>query len=173
MAGAFAIVAVAVQEERAHVLEKIRKLRADFWAAQQIAVEDVQAAADMGVTLIVNNRPDGETPGQPKSADIEAAAKAAGLAYAHIPVGMRGVTPAHTGALERAIDDAPDGVTLAFCKTGLRSALVFAYAQARFGKPVDQIIAEAQAAGFDIAGHEPALALLFEAHKAPRTRPPV
>lgn len=153
--------------------DQFHKLREDFWAAPQLDVDDIKAAADIGVTLIINNRPDGEALGQPTSEDLKAAARAAGVAYAHIPVDMRGVTPNHTGALERAIDDAEDGVTLAFCKSGLRSALVFAYAEARFGKPVDQIIAEAAAAGFDIAGHEPALTLLFEAHKAPRTRPPV
>ena len=39
----------------------------------QIAPEDVPALKEMGVTLIVNNRPDGEDVGQPESDDIEAA----------------------------------------------------------------------------------------------------
>ena len=45
----------------------------------QIQPSDVQAAADAGVTMIVNNRPDGEQPGQPAGTEIEAAARAAGL----------------------------------------------------------------------------------------------
>jgi uncharacterized protein (TIGR01244 family) len=153
--------------------DKFRPITDGFWAAPQLTPEDVKDAAARGVTLIVNNRPDGEAPGQPTSAEIEAAAAAAGIAYAHIPVDRGGVTPNHTKALERAMDDAPDGVALAYCRSGLRSALVFAYAEARFGKPVDHIIAEAAAAGFDIAGHEPALTILHDAHKAPRTRPPI
>ena len=54
----------------------------------QIAPADVAEAAALGVTLIVNNRPDGEEPGQPSGAEIEAAAVAAGLEYRHIPVSV-------------------------------------------------------------------------------------
>ena len=55
-------------------------------AKRQIVAEDLQAVAAQGVRLLVNNRPDGEEPGQPSSAEIEAAARAAGLDYHHIPV---------------------------------------------------------------------------------------
>jgi|GEM_PF-61779 len=159
--------------EDIYMAEKFKQVADEFWVSPQISASDIKDAAAMGVTLIINNRPDGEMMGQPKSAEIEAAAKAAGIAYAHIPVDRGGVTPNHTAAFEQAVDDAEDGPTLAFCRTGMRSAMVFAYAEARFGKPVDLIISEAAAAGFDIAGHEPALVLLYEAHKAPRTDPPV
>lgn len=153
--------------------EKFRPLAEDFWVSPQLTIEDVQAAADMGVKLIINNRPDGEAPGQPTGAEIEATAKAAGMTYAYIPVDMGGVTPHHTGALETAMDDVQNGKTVAYCASGMRSALVFAYAEARFGKPVDLIIAQAAEAGYDISGHEPAMTMLFEAHKAPRTDPPL
>lgn len=144
-----------------------------FHVSPQLTAEDIRAAATDGFTLVVNNRPDGEAPGQPKSEELEAAAKAAGIAYAYLPVDSGGITPHHTGGLESAIDDAADGKTLAFCRSGMRSLLVWSYAEARFGKPVGQIIDEARAAGFDIAGHEPALTMLFDAHKSPRTDPPV
>lgn len=145
----------------------------NFAVAPQISEADIRAAAADGFTLIVNNRPDGEMPGQPKSADLEKAAHDAGIAYAYLPVDMGGVTPVHTGGLEEAMNDAKDGKTLAFCRSGMRSILVWSYAEARFGKPVDQIIAEANAAGYDISGHEPAMTLLHDASKAPRTEPPV
>ena len=153
--------------------QKIIPVTDTFFVSPQISAEEIRAAKDEGFTLIVNNRPDGEMIGQPNSAELEQAAHEAGLAYVHLPVDSGGVTPQHTGGLERAIDDAEDGKTLAFCKSGVRSLLVWSYAEARFGKPVAQIIQEARAAGFDISGHEPALTLLFEAHKSPRTNPPV
>jgi uncharacterized protein (TIGR01244 family) len=56
-----------------------RRVTEDLSVAPQISVEDVAEAARLGFRLIVNNRPDGEQPGQPTSAEIEAAAKAAGL----------------------------------------------------------------------------------------------
>ena len=36
-----------------------------FFVAPQISLGDTTQAKDAGVTLIVNNRPDGESPGQP------------------------------------------------------------------------------------------------------------
>ncbi|MEL7030031.1 MAG: sulfur transferase domain-containing protein, partial [Pseudomonadota bacterium] len=69
---------------------QFRTLAPDFAVAPQISQQDVAAAAADGVVLIVNNRPDGEEPGQPAGAEIEAAARAAGVAYAAIPVDHRG-----------------------------------------------------------------------------------
>ncbi len=153
--------------------EDFRQVTEDFFVAPQLSVADVKAAAAKGVTLIINNRPDGEMIGQPTSAEMEAAAKEAGIAYAYLPVDSRGITPNHTASFEDAVNEAPDGKTLAFCRSGMRSILVRSYAAARFGKPVDQIIAEAAAAGYDIAGHEPAMIMLHDASKTPRTDPPV
>ncbi|MEO1250849.1 MAG: TIGR01244 family sulfur transferase [Pseudomonadota bacterium] len=167
------ITADATSLKETAMSDKFKPVSETFLVAPQLSPADIKDAAAMGVTLIVNNRPDGEAPGQPTHAELEAAAKQAGIAYAYLPVDARGITPAHTGGLEDAIDDAEDGATLAFCRSGMRSILVWSYAEARFGKPVDQIIDEARAAGFDISGHEPALTLLHDAHKAPRTHPPV
>lgn len=155
------------------MLEKFRLVSSSFMVSPQITPEDVKKAAAMGVTLIINNRPDGEAIGQPTSKEIERAAKQAGISYAFIPVDRTGVTPAHTSAFENAVNEAPDGKTLAFCRSGTRSILVRSYAAARFGKPVDQIINEAAEAGYDIAGHAPAMSLLHDASKTPRTDPPV
>ncbi len=140
--------------------EKIRKVTDQFWVAPQLAPAEIAEAAALGVTAIVNNRPDGEMLGQPKSADIEAAAQAAGIAYAFIPVDGRGIGPDHLDALDQARRAAGDGAMLAYCKSGLRSVVVYAYAAARAGRPPADIIAEAAKAGYDIAAHEPALAAL-------------
>ena len=116
--------------------------------AGQIGPEDVAEAKALGVTLIVNNRPDGEEPGQPTGAEIEAAALAAGLGYRFIPVsgGLSGSqVEAMAGALEAA-----DGKVLAFCKAGTRSTWLWALAQARRGVDGDTLIAQAAAAGYDL-----------------------
>src|SRR4051794_15486039 len=47
----------------------------------QIAPHEVAALAQQGVTVIVNNRPDGEEAGQPFASDIEEAAAQAGITY--------------------------------------------------------------------------------------------
>ncbi|MEZ5894147.1 MAG: TIGR01244 family sulfur transferase [Parvularculaceae bacterium] len=139
---------------------KFINLTEDFLVSPQINTADVAEAAAMGVTLIVNNRPDGEMIGQPASAEIEAAAKAAGLSYVHIPVDGRGISPSHISALKEALSMAPEGKTLAFCRSGTRSTIVRAYLEAASGRDADAIIAEAAAAGYDISAHRPALEAL-------------
>lgn len=136
--------------------EKFIALTKDFYVAPQIEAGDVAAAAELGFSLIVNNRPDGEAPGQPAGAEIERAARQAGLSYIHIPVDGSGLTRNHISALKAAMTMA-GGKTLAFCRSGTRSAIVHAYMRAAEGCGADGIIAEAAAAGYDISGHRSAL----------------
>ncbi|MDQ3078233.1 MAG: sulfur transferase domain-containing protein, partial [Pseudomonadota bacterium] len=71
----------------------------------QIDPGAVAGLKEHGVTLIVNNRPDGEDEGQPTSAEIEAAATAAGLAYRHVPI-ARGMGPSDIEAMRDAMHSA-------------------------------------------------------------------
>jgi sulfide:quinone oxidoreductase len=63
-----------------------KRLSENLLVSSQLLVTDVATAVALGIRSIINNRPDGEAPDQPSSAEIEAAAKAAGLGYRHIPV---------------------------------------------------------------------------------------
>jgi len=127
-----------------------RTVSGDFLAAPQIGAADLAAAAEQGVRLVVNNRPDAEEPGQPASAEIEAAAREAGLAYAHIPIDHRGFSAEHVEALHAAIAAAP-GKTLAYCRSGTRSTLLWALMRAKYGDEALEAIADAAAqAGYDV-----------------------
>ncbi len=145
--------------------EKFTHLGRNFFVSPQITPADVALAAREGFALIINNRPDGEAMGQPAGADIEDAARDAGLAYVHIPVDGSGISRSHISALKRALKEVGDQKTLAFCRSGTRSAFVRAYTQASQGRPADAIIAEAAAAGYDVSGHRQALENLRAAQK--------
>jgi len=121
----------------------------------QIAIDDITDAAAQGVTMIVNNRPDHEEPGQLTSAEIEAAARAAGLDYRHIPV-AGGLNPTQIDAMAEALGGA-DGKTLAFCKAGTRSTYLWALAQSSRGVDGDTLIAQAAGAGYDLSPLRPHL----------------
>lgn len=88
--------------------------------AGQITPEQVQEIADQGFKTIINNRPDGEAPDQPKSADIEAAAKAAGLAYKEISFAGSELNLQHVEDFADYFNQAEQPV-LMFCRTGNRS----------------------------------------------------
>ena len=117
--------------------------------AGQIQPEDVARLKDEGVTLIVNNRPDGEDAGQPEGAAIEAAAASAGIAYRHVPI-ARGMGPADVEAMREAIHAAGDGKLLAFCRSGNRSALAWAVARSEDGVSRAELDRCAAAAGVDL-----------------------
>ena len=116
----------------------------------QIEPADLEAARAHGFAMIVNNRPDGEQPGQPTGAAIEAAARAAGLAYVAIPVDHSGFGPDQVEAMAQALERA-DGPVLAFCRSGTRSTFLWALARARLGDPAEALIAKAAGAGYDIS----------------------
>ena len=118
-------------------------------ARRQIAPEDVPALKELGVTMIVNNRPDGEDAGQPASDEIEAAAKAAGIDYRHVPI-ARGLGPSDIEAMREAMHSVGEGKVLAFCRTGNRSALAWAVAKSEDGAPSEELRRQAHEAGFDL-----------------------
>lgn len=115
----------------------------------QITLEDVEAAKADGVTLIISNRPDGEDPAAPQSADIEAAAKKIGINFISIPITHSGFSAPQVDAMITALDGA-DGKTLAYCKSGTRSTLLWSLAQAKIGLSPDEIARLAGNAGYDI-----------------------
>jgi uncharacterized protein (TIGR01244 family) len=114
----------------------------------QIFPEDVAEAAAQGVTMIVNNRPDGEAPGQPTSAEISAAAEAAGVGYRHIPI-AGGLSPTQVREMADALAGS-EGKVLAFCTSGTRSAYLWALARASSGGDAEDIMRKAAAASYDL-----------------------
>ena len=115
----------------------------------QIAPGDVAALQAQGVTLIVNNRPDGEDAGQPTSDEIEAAANAAGVAYRHVPI-ARGMGPSDVEAMREAIHAAAGGKMFAFCRSGNRSTLAWAVAKSEDGAARADLERCAEGAGFTL-----------------------
>jgi uncharacterized protein (TIGR01244 family) len=126
----------------------IRQLDDRTLVSGQIAPEEVAALIEQGVTILINNRPDGEEAGQPLAGDIEAAAARAGIAYRFVPI-IRGIGPADVEAMQEALAQAGGGKMLAFCRSGTRSALVCALAHRQEGASREQVEERLTAAGFD------------------------
>ena len=126
----------------------IRQLDDRTLVSGQIAPHEVAGLAEQGVTLLVNNRPDGEEPGQPLAGEIEQAAAQAGISYRYVPI-IRGIGPADVEEMQSALREAKDGKLLAFCRSGTRSALTLAVAQREEGRSAEDVVRMLNEAGFD------------------------
>jgi uncharacterized protein (TIGR01244 family) len=126
-----------------------RQLTDRIFVAPQIAVGDVKDAAQAGVTLIINNRPEDESADQTPGGEIEAAARAAGLDYVAIPVTHAGFAEWQVTAMTEALAKT-DGKILAYCRSGTRSTLLWALAQASKGEHPAVLAEKAADAGYDL-----------------------
>jgi sulfide:quinone oxidoreductase len=123
--------------------------------SEQICAEDVPAIAAAGFRSILCNRPDGEGSDQPDYAEIEAAARAAGLETLFQPVVSGNVTDQDGADFRAAIAALPKPV-FAYCRTGTRCAVLWSLSQA--GQlPMDQIMQATRAAGYDLTALAPRL----------------
>ena len=139
-----------------------RRLSDTMLASPQITVADVAAAKDAGVTLIVNNRPEGESDDQTPGTEIEAAARAAGIDYLEIPIGHSGFSHPQVAKLAEALAGA-EGTVLGYCRSGTRSTLLWALAKAEMGDDPEALAAAAAQAGYDVAPVRPAMDALAAA----------
>jgi uncharacterized protein (TIGR01244 family) len=103
----------------------VQSLSPDLSVAPQLGPEAMAPVAQAGFKSVINNRPDFEGgPNQPTNASIEQAAKAAGLAYAFLPVASGYQSPEEIARFAELMTTLPKPI-LAFCRSGTRSGKLF------------------------------------------------
>ncbi|MGV3693405.1 MAG: TIGR01244 family sulfur transferase [Paracoccus marcusii] len=127
-----------------------RTLSPQFAVSPQITPQDIPALKAQGYRAIIANRPDGEGADQPTFAEIETAAHAAGMQARYIPISGGMVGDDDVEAFRSALRAMP-GPVLAYCRSGTRSATLWALAQAD-DMPLSQILAATSTAGYDLSG---------------------
>ncbi|MGR3364468.1 MAG: TIGR01244 family sulfur transferase [Maritimibacter harenae] len=108
----------------------MQQLDQQVWVSPQIQPADVETIAAEGFKAIVCNRPDGEEPGQPDWASVEAAAKAAGLRTYYLPMASREVPADTADGFAKAMSET-DGKVFAYCRSGARCTAIWNAAKAR------------------------------------------
>ncbi|MEX0759557.1 MAG: TIGR01244 family sulfur transferase [Tistlia sp.] len=127
-----------------------------FYASGQIEPDDLPEIAGLGVRTLVNNRPDGEGgPDQPDSRTMRAAAEAAGLTYHYLPMTPQSLSPALLEEFRKAVEGS-EGPVLAHCKSGARSAALWALTETCHNAgDVERTLEKTRAAGYDLTGMRP------------------
>lgn len=117
----------------------------------QVGEDDLIMAQGLGFKTIVNNRPDGEKPDQPASAQVAQWAKNLNLKYIHLPI------PSDDLPFESVIElgevySGNDGPILAFCASGMRSSALWAFLMTVITEAeVDEIVEQPLIHGFDLS----------------------
>lgn len=133
----------------------IRQITPRFFAAPQISPEDMQELVAAGIKRIICNRPDPEVPPSHQAAAMAAAAEAAGIEFFVQPLTHQSMTP-DIIASNRALIDGCDGPVLAYCASGTRTTIAWALSAAK-EIPIDDILAAARAAGYELGNLRPTL----------------
>ncbi len=128
----------------------IRTLTDEISVSPQIDAQHMKEIAGAGFRSVLCNRPDGEEPGQPDCAEIEAAAAAEGLAFRSVPMSGHMLPPELVAAFSAACQALPKPI-LAYCRSGTRCTFLWAVSQHGLLDSAD-IVQSAARAGYDVAG---------------------
>ncbi|WP_299604991.1 TIGR01244 family sulfur transferase [uncultured Tateyamaria sp.] len=126
----------------------MKKITDVLTVSPQIHLADMAAIKAACFKTIIYNGPDGEGTDQPGFAEIAAAAEAAGLEACTIPVTSGQIIDDDVTAFATALQDGPHPL-LAYCRTGTRLAMLWAFHVACTHATSDILIATA-AAGYDL-----------------------
>ena len=103
---------------------KALELAPGVFVCGQLFASDLSLIARQGVRTIVSNRPDGETEGQPSSADLAKAAEELGITFVHFPVEL-GPIPAQDAEAFAKVCEELQRPLLVFSRTGARATRIW------------------------------------------------
>ncbi len=101
-------------------MANLRNIDRTLSVTAQLTAADLPQLANLGVRTIINNRPDGEEPGQMPAREASRIASELGLAYHHLPVTLASLTVADAAAFASLVASS-DGPVVAHCRSGARS----------------------------------------------------
>lgn len=131
-------------------MKRITYITPNFAVTDMPGLEDFTRFAALGFKSVISNRPDHEENGQITGRSEAVLAWRAGLRFVHVPAAKNEL---FTDTVVEQMADALnklEGPVIAHCKTGLRSAILWAAAGARSGDRVDCVLAALEKAGFDL-----------------------
>ena len=130
----------------------LQRLTAEVSVSEQIALAAIPRVKLRGFAAIIDLRPDGEADDQPSAAEVGAAARRAGLAFAYVPVPHGDIPGDSVAALRDAMAKSPRPVLL-YCRSGRRAVRTWSLVEAERadGLSANQILAAVQGAGHSAA----------------------
>ena len=131
------------------------QLDAFYFVAPQLVKEDFVALNEQGFKRIINNRPELESEGQPSGKSLQEAAEAMGLEYISNPIDLSKLSQEHVSCQADALSKVKK--TLAFCRTGTRSSVLWVLLNNAQGGNYENLSAHVSSKGFDLTRCIPAM----------------
>lgn len=132
-------------------MQRIAQLTPNLAVTGALVPEDFAEIARLGFKSVINNRVDGEEPGQATAREESEAARRAGLHYLHLPVAKHQVLDADVvQPLAAALAEMP-GPTLLHCRSGSRSTILWVATRIEEGASASEMLALANSAGQDLS----------------------
>ena len=107
---------------------RVFELAPQVYVSGQLFEHDIRLVAKQGVRSIMNNRPDGESIGQPLSAELASVAEELGMTFLNMPIDARSITRQDVEAFAKACDEL-ERPLLIFCRSGMRSTTIWEMAE--------------------------------------------
>ncbi len=129
----------------------MKHLHENIYVGGQISAQDFDALAHAGIKVIINNRPDGEEPGQLSYTEAAKLAEERGMEYHYLPMANGQPLAESTVHDFKAVLDATTDPVFIHCRSGMRSSVIWALGQIPTGTiSVDEAIAKAKDAGIPL-----------------------
>ncbi|ULJ61174.1 TIGR01244 family sulfur transferase [Wielerella bovis] len=140
----------------------IEKIADYLYISNQLDERFAKRAAQYGIQTVICNRPDDEEPNQPSFEQVKTWLNAVGIEnVVYMPVVMDGIDDAALREFQETVAKSPAPI-LAYCRTGTRSAMMWALNQTKRGVEVNSLIKAAELANIDLEPHRYRLEIAYK-----------
>jgi uncharacterized protein (TIGR01244 family) len=125
------------------------QLDVSYFVAPQLVEADLVLLKEQGFERIINNRPEAESDDQPSGESIRAAVEALGMEYVSNPMDLSKLSQKQVDLQGSALFE--EKKTLAFCRTGTRSSVLWLLLQNAKGGDSSDLMSYVSGKGFDLS----------------------
>ncbi|TYL47667.1 TIGR01244 family sulfur transferase [Marinomonas sp. IMCC 4694] len=135
------------------------QLDAHYFVLPQVLPADLATLKSQGFERIINNRPERESDDQPDGESLRIEADRLGLEYVSNPIDLSALSQANVQSQAGALKESKK--TLAFCRTGTRSSVLWVLLENAKGAKFTDLEVYVTGKGFDLSRCLPAMTPLL------------
>ena len=129
--------------------QTLRNINAKQYVSGQITIDMMKDISDLGITLIINNRPDYEEEGQASSEELMKKAESLGIKFINIPFAANTLNKEKIINFSNLIKN-NEQKALYFCRSGARSSTIWGIASVLYlDKDINEVMNKINNIGYD------------------------